>query len=96
MISNNNKIITNSNDKYIKQIRERIDTTSDINERDIARNAILHYVVQFGSIYMIQMILDAGGNINLPNGNNYTPLMLAKMYNRPQTVIEYLISNGAK
>lgn len=54
----------------------------------------LHFAAQEGDIDMIRAIVEAGADVNLPDGEGATALHYASMYGHAE-VVEYLVSVGA-
>lgn len=56
--------------------------------------APLHYAAASGSLKAVQMLLDAGADINAKSANGTTPLMMAARENKAE-VARYLLQKGA-
>jgi ankyrin repeat protein len=83
-----------------KNISDFLLDKSDINIIDKKRNNIIAYAIKSKLetptiiISIIKTCIDKGININTPNINGYTPLMLASVVGNTD-IVKFLLANGA-
>lgn len=65
-------------------------TTNIISEY----STVLHYAVWYGSLELVEAIVETGVDINVPDSHGQTPIFISAMMSK-NDIFEYLLSNGA-
>lgn len=89
----NDRFFTAIQLKDIPTINEAIKIGINPNATDSNGNTALCVSIPHG-LEVIKTLIEHQANINLPNKNGATPLMIASEYSTPE-IVEYLLSKGA-
>ncbi|XP_071787020.1 ankyrin repeat domain-containing protein 61-like [Asterias amurensis] len=72
-----------------------LSNSADANCRDQQGNTPLHHSAAHGSVDIIQLLLDYGGNIHAKNDRLFEPFHRACSAGRDPAILTFLIKNGA-
>lgn len=75
---------------YSEIIKILLGAGASTKEVEILRNTALHFACVSGVVKSVELLLEAGSPLNLPNSFNKTPFMCAIMHNRVE-VVRYLV-----
>ena len=76
-------------------IKQHIKAGSNINEKDsFGGSSPLISAALFGKTEIVQLLVDAGADLNIQNNDGSTALITAAFFCRPQ-IVEILLKNGA-
>lgn len=99
--SGRRKIFHLIDDKQFEEAKKHI--PPEVRHRRLSTNCysrygdcwpILHRIIKYGGYDLIVYLLDGGANIELKDGNGYTPLFIAAIYNQ-EKCFELLLDRGA-
>ncbi|KAK4878427.1 hypothetical protein RN001_010933 [Aquatica leii] len=85
-------VFTSGNKKYLMELM--IQSGADPNLRSHKRNTYLHYAARMGDTAILIDLINRGGNVNVVNLNNESPLFFAVTFGRDDAAL-VLLSNGA-
>lgn len=88
--------IDNPEETWVDLTKSLIQSGEDVNAQDRNGWTPLHFAAQAGSIGAVELLIDAGADINLRNSDGNTALWVATMNSYHGTqVIELLLKKGA-
>ena len=64
----------------LDRVRSLCDWRANIEAQNARGWTALHYASRFGSMYCLQELIDRGANVNAPDVDGLTPLMIASFY----------------
>ena len=80
------------NDRYVKRLIRRVD---DLNAFDDARQStLIGTAATLGFADIVDILADAGADVNVQGGDGATPLLIASFFGRADTV-KVLLEHGA-
>ncbi|KAL9969346.1 hypothetical protein ACROYT_G021550 [Oculina patagonica] len=79
----------------IRSIKDDPEFNRFLNHRDVEQNSALHIAVQTGHVFVCQVLLQHGADVNIQNKHQQTPLHVASI-GKNKEILELLIKQGAQ
>jgi ankyrin repeat protein len=67
----------------------------NFNKKNCFGETLLILAILEGSVSIVELLVNAGADIDLPDANGFTPLMYGILKNR-EDIVKYLVGLGAK